>query len=77
MTDDVTQAIVIKRGEHGRVVSTLTPQIKGSGVRFLQRWLCVKVFGKLWNHTTSVHPAVMGTRWSKIGTAENFAVFYI
>ena len=35
------------------------PEIKGSGVRFHQRWSCIKALGKLWIHITSVHPALM------------------
>ena len=26
---------------------------------------CVKALGKLWIHTASIHPAVMGTRWNE------------
>ena len=37
----------------------------GVGVRFPQRRLCVKTLGKIWIHTATVHPAVMGNRWNE------------
>ena len=44
---------------------SIGPEIKGSGVRFPLRWSCIKALNNLWNHTTSGHLAVMGTRWNE------------